>query len=42
MAVILTGDMNDELDAATTQILNGPPRLRGRHDWVRPRRRMRR
>jgi endonuclease/exonuclease/phosphatase family metal-dependent hydrolase len=25
MAVILTGDMNDELDAATTQILNGPP-----------------
>jgi endonuclease/exonuclease/phosphatase family metal-dependent hydrolase len=23
-AVILTGDMNDELDAATTQILNGP------------------
>jgi predicted extracellular nuclease len=24
MAVILTGDMNDELDAATTQILNGP------------------
>jgi endonuclease/exonuclease/phosphatase family metal-dependent hydrolase len=24
-AVILTGDMNDELDAATTQILNGPP-----------------
>lgn len=25
MAVILTGDMNDEPDAATTQILNGPP-----------------
>jgi endonuclease/exonuclease/phosphatase family metal-dependent hydrolase len=24
-ATILTGDMNDELDAATTQILNGPP-----------------
>ena len=24
MAVILTGDMNDELEAATTQILNGP------------------
>jgi hypothetical protein len=23
MAVILTGDMNDEVDAATTQILNG-------------------
>jgi hypothetical protein len=23
--VILTGDMNDEVDAATTQILNGPP-----------------
>ena len=22
--MILTGDMNDELDAATTQILNGP------------------
>jgi hypothetical protein len=25
MAVILTGGMNDELDAGTTQILNGPP-----------------
>jgi hypothetical protein len=25
MAVILTGDMNDEVDAATTLILNGPP-----------------
>jgi endonuclease/exonuclease/phosphatase family metal-dependent hydrolase len=24
-AVILAGDMNDEVDAATTQILNGPP-----------------
>jgi hypothetical protein len=23
-AVVLTGDMNHELDAATTQILNGP------------------
>ena len=25
MAVVLTGDMNDEVDAATTLILNGPP-----------------
>jgi endonuclease/exonuclease/phosphatase family metal-dependent hydrolase len=25
MPVILAGDMNDEVDAATTQILNGPP-----------------
>jgi endonuclease/exonuclease/phosphatase family metal-dependent hydrolase len=25
MAVILAGDMNDEVNAATTQILNGPP-----------------
>ena len=25
MAVLLTGDMNDEVDAATTLILNGPP-----------------
>lgn len=25
MAVILAGDLNDEVDAATTQILNGPP-----------------
>ena len=25
MAVVLMGDMNDELDAATTLILNGPP-----------------
>jgi hypothetical protein len=25
MAVALMGDMNDELDAATTLILNGPP-----------------
>jgi hypothetical protein len=24
MAVILAGDLNDEVDAATTQILNGP------------------
>jgi endonuclease/exonuclease/phosphatase family metal-dependent hydrolase len=24
-AAVLTGDMNDEVDAATTQILNGPP-----------------
>lgn len=25
MPVVLAGDMNDEVDAATTQILNGPP-----------------
>ena len=25
MAVVMTGDMNDEVDGATTLILNGPP-----------------
>jgi hypothetical protein len=36
LAVMVMGDLNDEVEAATTQIINGGPGSGDRHSGLRP------